>query len=229
MAAVEILAETPGFLRLRDELIALANLSAGDRVVDVGAGTGLLTLAAAPQVAHVTAIDISATMCAALRARIASSQLANVDVRIADAIDLPLTDESYDVVVSNYCLHHLANDQKRLALSEIARVLRPGGRVVIGDMMFEIGVRSARDRSVLGKFIRSQLRRGPAGIVRLARNTGRLLVSCSEHPASVEWWANALRRAEFVDVRAWELAHEGGIAVGSRPRLPTGDATPESR
>lgn len=229
MAAVEILAEMPAFQRLRDDLIALAMLSADNRVVDVGAGTGLLTLAAAPQVAHVTAIDISATMCAALRARIESSQLTNVDVRVADAIDLPLTDESYDVVVSNYCLHHLANDQKSLALSEIARVLRPGGRVVIGDMMFEIGVRTSRDRAVLAKFVRSQLRRGPAGIVRLARNTGRLLEGCSEHPASVEWWATALRKTGFVDVRAWGLAHEGGIAVGCRSRLPTAGASPDSR
>lgn len=210
-------------------MIALAELAAGDRVLDIGACTGLLTLAAAPQVAHVTAIDISATMCAALQARIQSSQLANVDVRVADAIDLPLPDAGYDVAVSNYCLHHLADDQELVALSEIARVLRSGGRVVIGDMMFEIGVRTARDCAVLARVVGSQLRRGPAGVVRLVRNTARLLTGCSEHPATAEWWSSALHQTGFVDVRAWTLAHEGGIALGYRLPLPTTQTTPESR
>ncbi|HEX5194372.1 MAG TPA: methyltransferase domain-containing protein [Solirubrobacteraceae bacterium] len=154
--------------------------------------------------------------------------MAAVD-RLAASIDLPLADARYDVVLSNYCLHHLADDQKLLALSEIAHVLRPGGRLVIGDMMFEIGVRTARDRAAMATFARSQLRRGPAGIVRLARNAARLLHGRSEHPATAEWWANALRATGFVEVRAWPLAHEGGIAVGCRPRPRAARATPESR
>jgi ubiquinone/menaquinone biosynthesis C-methylase UbiE len=214
---VETLAETPGFQHLRRELIALAKLGAGDRVLDVGAGSGLIALAAAPEVAHVTAVDISAPMCAALRRRIESSDITNVDVQVADAVELPLADETVDVVLSNYCLHHLPHSHKSQALSEIARVLRPGGRFVLGDMMFEIGLRTPRDRAVLGRFVRTQLRRGPAGIARLARNTGRLLSGRSEHPASVEWWAQGLRTAGFVDVRSWCLPHEGGIAVARRP------------
>ena len=218
VAVVDRLAQTPGFQRLRAELIALAKLGAGDHVLDIGAGSsGLLTLAAAPHVAHVTAIDISAPQCAGLRRRIESSQITNTDVRVGGATDLPCADESFDVVLSNYCLHHIPDDRKILALLDIARVLRPGGRVVLGDMMFEIGLHTARDRAVLTRFARTQLRRGPAGIVRLARNAGRLLAGRGEHPASVEWWGDALRRTGFVDVYAWALVHEGGIAIGRRP------------
>jgi SAM-dependent methyltransferase len=203
----------------------LAELSAMDHVLDIGAGSGLLAFAAAPHVAHLTAIDISVPMCTALQRRVESTRITNIDVRVADAIDLPLTDECFDVVLSNYCLHHLPNDQKILALSEVARVLRPGGRVVLGDMMFDIAVRNARDRAVLVRFARTQFRRGLPGIVRLARNAGRLLIGGGEHPASVEWWANALRTTGFVDVRTWGLEHEGGIAVGRRPLLSAGPAT----
>lgn len=218
MAVADALARTPGFQTLRTELITLAELRASDRVLDVGAGTGLLALAAAPKVRHVIAIDVSAPMCDELRARVDASQATNFDVRVADAVDLPLADDSVDVVVSNYCLHHLPDDQKREALTEIARVLRPGGRFVLGDMMFQIGLRGARDRAVLTRFARAMVRRGPAGMLRLARNAGRLLVGRSEHPASVEWWADALRRTGFVDVSSRALVNEGGIAIGRLPR-----------
>ena len=217
MAVVDELARTPGFQRLRGELIALAQLHADDHVLDVGAGTGLLALAAAPRVRRVTAIDISAPVCDELRARVDASQLDNVDVRVADAVDLPLADNSVDVALSNYCLHHLPNDQKIEVFAEIARVLRPGGRFVLGDMMFEISLRASRDRTVLTRFARAMLRRGPAGIIRLARNAGRLLVGRSEHPASVEWHVDALERAGFVDVFSRALANEGGVAVGHLP------------
>ena len=214
--AVAALARTPGFQRLRDDLIGLAELTAADRVIDVGAGSGLLTLAAAPQVAHVTAVDISVKMCAALEGIVAAAEITNVTVKVASATALPLADASVDVVLSNYCLHHLSDGDKRVALGEVARVLVPGGRFVLGDMMFHVGVRAKRDRTVILRFAMAQLRRGPAGILRLLRNAGRLLAGTSEHPASVDWWEHALRAAGFDDVRAWALGHEGGIAVSRR-------------
>ena len=220
VAVVDALAETPGFRRLRDQLITLADLSSADRVLDVGAGTGLISLAAAERAAQVIAIDISEPMCDTLRRRVATMHLTNVDVRRAGATDLSaIPDASIDVVVSNYCLHHLTDEHKRRALAELGRVLRPGGRLVIGDMMFRIGVSTPRDRSILTTFVVAQLKRGPAGLVRLARNAGRLLTGRTEYPASVEWWAAALRDAGFIDVRSRALTHEGGIALGRRPGL----------
>lgn len=214
---MEQLAQTPGFLSLREEIILLARLDADDLALDVGAGTGLLTLAAAPQVTRVTALDISPAMCRHLNTKLASLLTLNVDVLVGNATELPLAGGSVDVVLSNYCLHHLTDRDKRQALSEIWRVLRPGGRVVIGDMMFRIGLRSSRDRALIAHLAATMLRRGPAGMLRLLKNALRILTGRGEHPASTEWWHHALNDAGFAEVAVRALDHEGGIAVARRP------------
>jgi ubiquinone/menaquinone biosynthesis C-methylase UbiE len=216
---IEQLAQTPGFLSLREEIISLAQLDAEDRALDIGAGTGLLTLAAAPQVSDVTALDISPAMCRHLNTKLASRATLNVDVLVGSATELPLADGSVDVVLSNYCLHHLTDRDKRQALSEIWRVLRPGGRVVIGDMMFRIGLRSSRDRALIAHLAATMLRRGPAGLLRLFKNALRLLTGRGEHPAGTDWWHQALNDAGFAEVTVRALDHEGGIAVARRPSL----------
>ena len=216
VADVEALGRTPGFLRLCHEILRLARLAPDDRVLDIGAGTGLLSLAAAPQVRHVAALDISPAMCRRLSANAAQLPAGNVDVVVGDATALPLADHSADVVVSNYCFHHVSDADKRRALAEIRRVLRPGGRLVFADMMFTIGLRGPRDRALIMRFVRSMLRRGPAGIARLAKNALRILGGRGEHPASVDWWHRALREAGFAAVSVWPLDHEGGIAIARR-------------
>jgi SAM-dependent methyltransferase len=210
---LEQLADSPGFLRLRQEIIALARLKASDRALDIGAGTGLLTLAAAPKVERVCALDNSSAMCRHLEAKLAGLAIANVDVVLASAVELPLADGSVDVVLSNYCFHHLADADKRRALDEVGRVLRPGGRLVIGDMMFRVGLGDARDRAVIGRFVGRMLRRGPAGVVRLLKNALRVTAGRGEHPAGAGWWRLALEDAGFTEVSVRTLDHEGGIAV----------------
>jgi len=210
------LAQTPGFLNLRDEIISLAQLNPADRALDIGAGTGLLTLAAAPQVCYVAALDISPAMCRYLETKLASVPAVNVDVLVGNATELPLAHGSVDVVLSNYCLHHLRDADKHLALSEIWRVLRPGGRVVIGDMMFHLGGATARDRALIARLVGTMLQTGPAGVLRLFKNALRLMTGRGEHPASVDWWHRALEDAGFIDVAVRALDHEGGIAVACR-------------
>jgi ubiquinone/menaquinone biosynthesis C-methylase UbiE len=200
-------------LNLRQEIITLARLDARDRTLDIGAGPGLLTLAAAPKVSHVWALDISPAMCSHLEAKLAILQIANVDVVAANATALPLADGSVEVVLSNYCLHHLRDADKRRALAEIRRVLRPGGRLVIGDMMFQIGLRNARDRALIARLVGMMLRSGPAGALRLLKNAVRLMTGRGEHPASVDWWHHALEDEGFAEVAVRALDHEGGIAV----------------
>jgi ubiquinone/menaquinone biosynthesis C-methylase UbiE len=213
---MEQLARTPGFVRLRAEIISLARLEPDDRALDVGAGTGLLTLAAAPEVNHVTALDISSAMCAHLEAKLVSRQILNVDVLVGNATELPVADTSVDVVLSNYCLHHLRDAEKREALAEIRRVLRPGGRLVIGDMMFRIGLSTARDRALIARLAGTMLRSGPAGLLRLVKNAVRVMTGRGEHPADADWWHHALEAAGFGEVTTHVLRHEGGIAVARR-------------
>jgi ubiquinone/menaquinone biosynthesis C-methylase UbiE len=214
--AWEGVARTPGFIELRERITRLASPLPQDCVLDLGAGTGLLTLALAPRVRTVEAVDASPPMLARLREHAEAARYRNVTTTVADLRSLPLPDCAYTLVVSNYAFHHLDHAGKALALSEARRVLRPGGRLVIGDMMFRLSLRRRDRRLVAGKVI-AIARRGPAGAVRLARNAARLGMGRWEHPESPESWADLLAERHFRDISILLLAHEGGIATAHRP------------
>ena len=214
---VNDLAKTSAFARLRDEIIWRSRPDPGERVLDLGAGTGLLALGVARGVAHVIAIDSSPAVCQLLEAKAAELLITNVEVVVADARQLPLPDSSVDLALSNYCLHHLSDADKLIALHELVRVLRPGGRLVFGDMMFRIGLRSARDRRVLLRLALAMVRSHPvSGSRRLLVNVAKTIFAPSEHPASVEWWQQALTDCGFGEVQVTALEHEGGIASARR-------------
>lgn len=228
VAQADEVARSPGFLELRDAIVALAQPSSSDRVLDIGAGTGLLTLALAPQVQSIWALDISPAMCEYLRTKAASADLTNVEVVRGSAVSLPLMDESVDLVVSNYCFHHLADRDKVKALAEVRRVLRPGGGLVFGDMMFRPSVADPRDRGVVMSKVRAMLRRGPAGLLRLVKNAIRYLTGSWEKPARPDWWERALEEAGFEQVDVSTREHEGGVAYAVKP-APVLDPATSSR
>lgn len=211
------MARSPGFRALRQEIIELAQPQADDRVLDVGAGTGLLALALAPEVQHVWALDVSSAMCQYLHAKAAARRLENLDVIRASATSVPLSNASTDLVVSNYCFHHLKDNDKDRALAELRRVLKPGGRLVFADMMFRVGIVDQRNRAVIATLVRRFLRRGPAGVLRIAKNAFRYITGRWEQPAEVAWWLAALERAGFTDVTVQALDHEGGVAFARCP------------
>jgi ArsR family transcriptional regulator len=125
--------------RLRDDLFgdrvhlaALAALAGSDWVVgDLGCGTGQVSASLAPFVGKVIAVDESAAMLQAAKRRLAG--LDNVDLRRGQLEGLPIDDGRLDMASLMLVLHHVPEPGK--ALAEVARVLRPGGRVIIGDML----------------------------------------------------------------------------------------------
>ena len=152
-----------------------------------------------------------------LRWVVAGQGLDNVYPLVASAATLPLEDGCVDLVVSNYCFHHLTEDDKRLAVAEAFRVLRPGGRLVFGDMMFGWSPGIARNRTIVWDKVRAMARRGPAGYARILSNVVRMSAGRGERPAPPDWWHAALLGAGFDGIRIDLLPHEGGIASAAKP------------
>ena len=217
--AWEALAASEPFLRMRDRVCRLAAPQPDDVVVDLGAGTGLLALSLAPAVERVVAVDSSPRMLERLAERAEAGAHDNVTAVVGDLRELPLEDESVTLAVSNYAFHHLDGCGKGLALSEVRRVLRPGGRLVVCDMMFSLSLRP-RDRRLLVRKVASIARRGPAGWLRIARNAGRVAAGRWEHPAPAEEWLRLLGERRFEAIETETLAHEAGIACARRPLRP---------
>lgn len=108
----------------------------GRTVVDVGCGAGMDLLLAAREVGpagRAIGVDLTEAMVGRARAAAAAAGLAHVEVRLGDAMALPLDDASVDVVITNGVLN--LTPDKRKAYGEVLRVLRPGGRFLYGDIV----------------------------------------------------------------------------------------------
>jgi ubiquinone/menaquinone biosynthesis C-methylase UbiE len=118
----------------RQRVIELAGLRGDERVLDAGCGTGLTTLRIAARhpdcVVH--GLDLSPKMIEVARGDAEKQGLA-VDLRVGSIADLPYPDADLDVVLTNIMFHHLDLEEKRQAVAEIARVLKPGGRYVSAE------------------------------------------------------------------------------------------------
>jgi ubiquinone/menaquinone biosynthesis C-methylase UbiE len=109
-----------------------AALVEGQRVLDLACGTGTLALAAARSVPGLRVTGVDGDRAILERARAKAGREVAFDQGLST--ELPYEDESFDVVLSTLFFHHLSEEAKLRSAEEVRRVLRPAGRVVIGDV-----------------------------------------------------------------------------------------------
>jgi ubiquinone/menaquinone biosynthesis C-methylase UbiE len=128
-----------GLRQLRQRTVALAQVQAGEAVLDVGCGTGTLLLDMARQVdttGRVVGVDPSQEQIARARAKAARRGL-SIEFQIGVIEQLPFPDQTFDVVFSTLVMHHLPAPLKRQGIAEMARVLKPAGRLILADFMHQ--------------------------------------------------------------------------------------------
>ncbi len=133
--------------------LAVADLRAGEQVLDLGSGGGIDVLLSARRVGpsgFAYGVDMTGDMLALARANAAKAGAANVEFLEGQIEDVPLPDGSVDVVISN-CVINLSTD-KPAVLAEMFRVLVPGGRIGISDVVAEDQL-SPADRAAAGSYV----------------------------------------------------------------------------
>ncbi|HLI61430.1 MAG TPA: class I SAM-dependent methyltransferase [Solirubrobacteraceae bacterium] len=187
----------------------------GDIAVDLGCGSGQVTIPLAARCERVLGVDVSPLLLDRLRARSASAGITNIETLALPIEALELEPASIDLLVSNYALHHLRDVEKARLLARAITWLRPGGRLVVGDMMFGRGAAPEDRRIVAGK-IGSLVRRGPAGWWRIVKNLWRFGLRLREKPLSRARWEALARTAGFIDVRTVPVRAEAALLLGTR-------------
>jgi SAM-dependent methyltransferase len=190
-----------GKLALTERLLDRIQWLGNERVLDVGCGRGVLTMAAAHRVNRGSVIGVDVWNRNALSGNRAKSVLENakmegvddrVEVREGDARALPFADETFDIVLSNFVVHELKSraDREQM-MREVSRVLKPGGQVALVDFIFtddcvddlrKFGVESARRRDGFFPFWISAILN--VGAVKTYHVVGRKQQRVGESPPS---------------------------------------------
>jgi ubiquinone/menaquinone biosynthesis C-methylase UbiE len=123
---------TPLVIPLAEQVLGRVDVRRGTRLLDVAAGTGALSLAGARLGAHVVATDIAPAMIERLQARAQQEGQKHLQGRVMDALELELPDDSFNVSASQLGVT-VVPDLKR-GLSEMVRVTKPGGKVLIAAL-----------------------------------------------------------------------------------------------
>jgi ubiquinone/menaquinone biosynthesis C-methylase UbiE len=205
-----------GLEKVTAAVVATARVQPGDRVIDLGCGSGQISLELAERGAHMLAVEANPVLVSKLIeiAQVRSLPGLEVLARPLDSLSLPV--RSTDLIVTSYALHRLRDADKERLLAAAYHWLRPGGTLIVADMMFGRGSTS-QDRAIIKSKIRSLARKGIGGWWRIAKNSYRYLVQVKEHPASISAWTAMFARAGFTGITASRIVNEAGLVLGRRP------------
>ncbi|MHB1594408.1 MAG: class I SAM-dependent methyltransferase [Streptosporangiaceae bacterium] len=205
-----------GLEKVTAAVLATVTAGPGDKVLDLGCGTGQLSLPLAERGASVLAIDVSAGMIERLAEKAEERSLPNLEGLATPVEDLSLPEGSIDLIVTSYALHHLRDPDKARLVSTAYTWLRPGGTLVVADMMFGRGGTS-QDRAIIKSKVSALARRGVGGWWRIAKNSYRYLVRVQERPVSISAWTSMFGKAGFTDITASSIVAEAGLVSGRKP------------
>jgi 2-polyprenyl-3-methyl-5-hydroxy-6-metoxy-1,4-benzoquinol methylase len=209
-----------GLTRVTAAVVEAARVTPGTRVVDLGCGNGQVSLPLALHGAQVLAVDVSPAMIKSLQTRAQRDGVHTLHGLAMPIEELALPRESVDLVVSSYALHHLRDADKARLVGAIAHWLRPGGRVVLADMMFGRGG-SSRDREIIKSKVAALAKKGPGGWWRIAKNSARYLLRVQERPVSADTWRAMFTAAGFAAVTATPIVAEACLLTAQCPERPT--------
>jgi len=126
-----------GEAAVRRKVLDLLPLAEGDRVLEIGCGTGTVTLMAAARVGRsgrAVGVDPSAEMLARARRKVSRHEFPQVEFLLGPGAPLPFADSSFDAVILFLALHEMAHEDRVDALREGVRVLKPGGHLLVGEL-----------------------------------------------------------------------------------------------
>ncbi len=197
-------------------------------VLDVAAGTGLFGRAVAHAVASVTAVDITPEMIEQGQKRAREDGIDNLRWQLGPAEALPFADDSFDLVMSRYAIHHFADPSA--VLREMSRVCKPGGIVVNVDMV-------AEENPVVGTYQNAVERMidathtamlSPSQLVQMTTNAGLTMHTYLSREVRVkfdEWQPHVSQESEAYRGPRGALEAElaGGRTTGMRPFVEGGE------
>ena len=205
-----------GLERVTAAVLASVEVSPGDQVVDLGCGTGQLSIPLAERGANVLAIDVSEGMIERLAEKARERSLPNLEGLAAPVENLSLPEGSVDLIVTSYALHHLRDADKDRLVTTAYQWLRPGGTLLVADMMFGRGG-SSQDRAIIKSKVSALAKRGIGGWWRIAKNSYRYMVRVQERPVSISAWTSMFAKAGFTSITASSIVAEAGMVAGQRP------------
>ena len=206
----------PGLERVISELVDYVGDRPDATAIDLGCGSGQLSIPLAAHVKEVVAVDIAPKMVELLDEKLRRLGVSNVKAAVGSVQELGLGDASVQLVVSNYVLHHLSDREKAAFVADAFRWLAPGGELVFGDMMFGRGG-TAEDRKVIADKVKVLLAKGLGGWWRIAKNAVRYLFRIQEKPISLAAWVDLVKGAGYVDITSKRIVAEAAILCARKP------------